>query len=221
MKSGIIQLPLKLLIVAVSFLIMSNSAAGAKPVLIDDFSDGIRSGWKVKKFEGFTTYEQATEDNIPCLKASAEGTASGMFYEIKYDPQQQPILTWKWKIDNIVENGNAHTKAGDDYAARIYVVFPSIFFWRTKALNYIWANQLPQGEAIPNSYTKNAMMIAVESGSANTGKWLKYRRNIYQDFQEYFGSTPPEVGAIAIMTDTDTTGDKVSACYGAIHIDSK
>ena len=193
----------------------------AQPLLIDDFNNGINPHWKAKEFAGITRYKPIIEDGVPCLKAFADGTASGMFYEINYNPEQQQILTWKWKIDNIVENGNVHTKAGDDYAARIYVVFPSVFFWKTRALNYIWANQLPKGKAIPSSYTSNSMMVSVESGPVNTGKWLEYRRNIYEDYKKYFGASPPKVGAIAIMTDTDTTGKKVSACYGAIRIDSK
>ena len=55
----------------------------------------------------------------------------------------------------------------------------------------------------------------------NTGKWLEYRRNIYEDYQKYFGSAPGKVGAIAVMTDTDTTGSKATACYGPIYIDSE
>jgi hypothetical protein len=221
MESRTTSQDLIFLAAAIIIAIPVASTAWAEPRLIDDFTNTIRPGWEEKNFKGATTYEPVVEDTIPCLKATAEGTASGLFYKIKYDPQQQPILTWKWKIDNIVENGDARTKVGDDYAARIYVVFPSIFFWQTKALNYVWANQLPKGEAIPNSYTANAMMVAVESGPANTGKWIEYRRNIYEDYKRYFGSAPGKVGAIAVMTDTDTTGSKASACYGPIYIDAE
>ena len=200
--------------------ILSGIEATAEPILIDDFTQGPRAAWKPKEFEGRTLYSPATEDNIPCLKASADGTASGLFYEIKYDPGRYPILTWKWKVDDIVDKGDATTKAGDDYAARIYVVFHSIFFWNTKALNYVWANRLPRGEAIANSFTSNAMMVAVESGRDNAGKWVEHRRNIHEDFIKYFGSPPSDVEAIAIMTDTDNTGSRASACYGPIYIDS-
>ena len=64
------------------------------------------------------------------------------------------------------------------------------------------------------------MMIAVESGRDNIGKWIKYRRNILDDFEKYFGSPPPNVKAIAIMTDTDNTGGRASACYGPIYLDT-
>ena len=188
--------------------------------LIDDFHDGAGPGWESKSFQGETRYFPAVVDNIPCLKAVADNSASGLFYKIEYDAAAEPILSWSWEVDNLVSKGDARTKAGDDYPARIYVVFPSLFFWRTKALNYVWANRLPVGQAIPNSFTANAMMVAVESGPAHLGQWRSYRRNIYEDFRRYFGYEPPEVGAIAIMTDTDNTGEKASACYGAIRVES-
>ncbi|MDF1577855.1 MAG: DUF3047 domain-containing protein [Desulfurivibrionaceae bacterium] len=208
-------------VTAIIAIMLGASWVHGEVLLIDDFKDGIRPGWQVKKFEGLTAYTSTVEEGIPCLKATAEGTASGLFYEIEYDPRQKPILTWKWKIDNIVKSGDARTKKGDDYAARIYVLFPSFFFWKTKAINYVWANRLPKGAAIASSYTANAMVVAVESGPAETGKWLEYRRDIYEDYRKYFHSTPGKVGAIAIMTDTDTTGEKASACYGPIGINSR
>ncbi len=41
------------------------------------------------------------------------------------------------------------TKGGNDYTARVYVVFPSVLFWKTRAVNYIWANRLPRGSFSP------------------------------------------------------------------------
>ncbi len=209
----------KSVITIVVLLLLPLSARGADR-LIDDFSHGLRPGWESKSFKGETRYFPTVEDHIPCLKAVADDSASGLFYKIEYDPAAEPILTWSWKVDNLVAGGDARTKAGDDYPARIYVVFPSFFFWRTRALNYIWANRLPLGAAVPNSFTSNDMMVAVESGPAHLGQWRTYRRNIYEDYRRYFGEDPPEVGAIAIMTDTDNTGGKASACYGAIRVES-
>jgi len=207
-------------LVAALLFFLSGGGAEAEPRLIDDFSQGLGPGWQSKEFAGMTSYRPTVVDNIPCLRAESIGTASGLFYKIEYNPRQYPVLTWKWQVDDIIEKGDASTKAGDDYAARIYVLFPSFFFWNTRSLNYVWANRLPKGEAIPSSFTSNSMMVAVESGRENVGKWTEHRRNIYEDFEKYFGSPPPNVKAIAIMTDTDNTGTKASACYGPIHIDS-
>ena len=186
--------------------------------ILDDYRNGIDPGWKPKTFVGQTHYSPEKKGRQNWIRATSTAAASGLFYKIDYAPKDRPILKWSWKIDHILKKGDARTKEGDDYPARIYVVFPSFFFWKTKALNYIWANRLPKGEALPNSHTGNAIMIAVESGTQKTGQWLNEERNIYQDYKLYFGEEPPNVGAIAIMTDTDNTGETASACYGPIII---
>jgi len=112
--------------------------------------------------------------------------------------------------------GDERTKGGDDYAARVYVVFPSTLFWRTRAVNYIWANRLPRGAFLPNAYTGNAVMVAVESGDGNAGRWIDEERDLAEDYRRAFGEDPPRIGAVAIMTDTDNTGEEAVAWYGAI-----
>lgn len=206
-----------LLIPALLFL---TTPAGAGSRLIDDFRTGPGPGWESKSFKGETRYFPGVADGIPCLRAESSASASGLFHKIEYQAATAPILAWSWQVDNIIAKGDARTKAGDDYPARIYVVFPSLLFWKTKALNYVWATNLPEGTAIPNSFTSNAMMVAVESGPAHIGQWRSYRRNVYQDFRKFFGSEPPPVGAIAIMTDTDNTGEHASACYGSIRVET-
>ena len=202
-------------------LIFMAATAGAATRTIDDFAAGIGPGWTAKVFNGRTSYTPVTEEGVPAVMARAKGTASGLFYKIKYDPLKTPWLIWDWKVDHVLSKGDARTKKGDDYAARVYVVFPSFFFWKTKAINYIWANRLPKGAAVPNRYTGNAMMVAVESGPVNTGRWITEKRNIAEDYRRLFKEDPPEVGAIAIMTDTDTTGEEALAWYGPIRISDK
>ena len=152
------------------------------------------------------------------MKATSTNSASGLFYNIDYEPKTYPFISWIWQIKNIIPKGDARTKEGDDYAARIYVVFPGYFFWQTKAINYIWANKLPQGEFIKNSHTGNAVMIAIQSGNDKAGQWLTETRNIVNDYKKAFGQDPPKVGSIAIMTDTDNTGESAQAWYGSIKI---
>ena len=36
---------------------------------------------------------------------------------------RSPILRFQWKVGNVVARSDPTTKAGDDYAARIYVTF--------------------------------------------------------------------------------------------------
>ena len=61
-------------------------------------------------------------------------------------------------------------------------------------------------------------MIAVETGSTRTGRWVVEKRNVLEDYRRVFGLDPPKAGAIAIMTDTDNTGEEAVAYYGPIRI---
>jgi hypothetical protein len=190
-------------------------------IIIDDFAHGIKAEWVPKSFKGLTEYVWTKENGKPFVRATSKNAASGLIYKIKYDPQQYPYITWNWKVDNVIASGDATQKTTDDYSARIYIAFPSLFFWNSKIINYIWANKLPQNQIISSSYTSNSMMVSVESGPANTGKWITETRNIYGDYIRFFGKKPPKVAAIAIMTDTDNTGESISAGYGPISICSR
>jgi len=204
--------------VCILVLIFSSVSVFAGEILIDDYVDGLSPKWVRKSFEGKTQYEVTREDNQLCIKATSSASASALYYKKKFDTKDFPVLTWRWKVDHVLSKGDALQKEGDDYAARVYVVFPSLAFWRTKALNYIWANKLPQGQAVPNPFTANAIMVAVESGPERTGQWVEETRNVFEDYRRYFGKEPPKAGAIAIMTDTDNTGENATAWYGPIRL---
>lgn len=178
-------------------------------------TEGLK-GWESKSFKGTTEYIIVQEDGKTVLKAHAKGSASGLSKKITFKPVIYRYLKWSWKISNTIAQGNEKSKQGDDYAARVYVVFPGRFFWQMRALNYIWANKLPKGEFVPNAFTSNAMLLAVQSGSAKAGQWITEKRDILADYRRLFGEDPPEAGAIAIMTDTDNTGSEATAWYGDI-----
>jgi len=209
-----------LLILLLIFLLLSGTGI-AETLLIDDFDQGLRAGWQEKSFSGHTRYRVVAEGGGQVLQADSRDAASGLVYEIKADPRQLPILSWRWKVAGTVPGGDERSKQGDDYAARIYVIFPHWFFPKTKTLNYIWANRLPQGEHIPNPFTGNAIMLAVESGPGQAGEWISERRNVFQDYRQVFGNDPPTIGAIAIMTDTDNTGSTATAWYDDIRLSSE
>jgi hypothetical protein len=204
-------------ILCLSVLAVAASSA-PDAIRIGSFADSGLAGWSAKIFKGKgeTEYRIVEDGGQKLLQASSQGTASGLVFEVEYDPQEYPILSWRWKVSNIIAKGDSRTKAGDDYAARIYVVFPHWLFLKTKTLNYIWANRLPRETVQANAYTSNAMMIAVESGGERVGDWLTERRDIVADYRRAFGEDPPKVGAIAIMTDTDDTGETATAWYGDI-----
>ena len=86
----------------------------------------------------------------------------------------------------------------------------------TRAINYLWESKAEIETIVPNPYTDLVMMIVVESGEANLGTWVEHERNIYEDYIEIYGEEPPGINSIAVMTDTDDTGESAVAYYGDI-----
>jgi len=189
-----------------------------------------------KKIEKHTRYERISDEGVVVIKAVSDAAASGLIRKIEIDPVAYPIVEWRWKVVNIIEKGDVTKKKGDDYPARIYITFaydPSklSFMDRVKykaarlmfgeypptgAINYIWGNHTPIDTIIPNPYTDRAMMIAVESGAEKTNRWVTHKRNLLEDYRKAFHTEPPLISGVAIMTDTDNTGESATAFYGDI-----
>lgn len=208
-------------VVLAAVLGSAASHAAGPSILIDDFEHGLRKGWEVKRFKGETVYAVVPDASGHVLRAESRAAASGLVFKVDYDAREYPILTWRWKVENVIRAGDETRKSGDDYAARVYVIFPHWFSPRTRSLNYIWANRLPKGKHVPNPFFSNAIMIAAESGSEFVGVWRTERRNVLQDFREVFGEDPPRVGAVALMTDTDNTGESAVAYYDDIRVEGE
>lgn len=197
------------------------TALGGQEIKLGDFSAGDIEGWEEKSFLGHTKYELVENAGRKVLKATSQGAASGLFKEVEIDLKKYPILRWSWKVEGVIAGGDALTKSGDDYPARVYMVFPAFFFWNTQGINYIWANKLPQNKAVPNAFADQVIMLAVESGPQKADQWLSEERNVYEDYKRLFGEEPPPLGAVAIMTDTDQTGGQAVAYYGDITLSAK
>lgn len=204
-----------------ALLMAAAGAAGpalAAEIKVGDFSAGDLAGWEEKVFQGRTQYALVQDQGRRVLRAEAVASASALVKTLRLNPRQYRLLRWSWKIEGTLAQGDERTKAGDDYAARVYVVFPSPFFWRVRAINYIWANRLPRGEHLPNAFSANAMMLAVRSGPEQAGQWLSEERDVVEDYRRLFGGQPPEMGAVAVMTDSDNTGGRAVAYYGDISL---
>lgn len=200
-------------------LLTITVSIGAATTRIDiaRFSLGEMQGWEPKVFKGETDYTFLAEPDKKVLQAKSHNSASGLFREVAIDLNKTPYLNWSWKTAQVFDGINEQTKEGDDYPARVYVVFSGgLFFWNTKAINYVWSSNQPVGTTWPNAYTANARMIAVESGSGHVGKWILEKRNVRNDFRDLFNEDPGLIDAVAIMTDTDNSGLRATAWYGDI-----
>jgi hypothetical protein len=172
------------------------------------------NGWEEKSFEGNTQYSVEKEDSNFVLHAIADSAASGLHKKIKIDVKEWQHLSWRWKVIQLPEKGDVHFKETDDYGARVYVVFPKLLKWNTRTISYIWAKKLAKEKKHPNPWLpKHVIMVAVESGPDSLDRWIREKRNVYEDYKNIFKEEPPKAGAIAIMSDSDNTGGKAEAFY--------
>ena len=213
-------------------------------IKVGDFSSNENSrhppaGWQEHNFNEIpehTRYKSVKEGDRVVIMAQSRSSASGLIRRIEIDPLEYPILEWHWKVGGVLKKGDARLKTGDDYAARVYIFFaydPSLLslverikyktikllygeYPPSAVLNYIWANKVPIHTFIPSPYTKRSMMVAVQSGEGQAGQWKREKRNLLMDFREAFKAEPPLITGVAIMTDSDNTGESATAWYGDI-----
>jgi len=212
-----------LLAALLAVLLISSCSANSSEnnLYLGDFSQGNLDDWSVKEFSGNTEYSivnDSADGKGLILKASSDNAASGLFIEKRIDLQKTPYIHWSWRTDKLYSNLDESKKQGDDYVARIYIVIDGgVFFWNTRALNYVWSSSFKSGQAWPNPFTGNATMFAVESGEKNLGQWLQYSRNVYQDLKTLVGKEVRYIDAVAVMTDSDNAGQQATTYYGDIY----
>jgi hypothetical protein len=188
-------------------------------LIIGEFSKANLTDWQEKKFDGNTDYKIVSDVNSTnVLMAISNNSASGLFKEQRIDLQKTPYLNWSWKTDKLYSGLDEKQKEGDDFVARIYIVIDGgVFIWNTKALNYVWSSSSSVNSFWPNPYVANATMFAVESGEANLGQWLSYKRHVGDDLKTVLGKEVRYIDAIAVMTDSDSSGQRAVTYYGDIY----
>jgi hypothetical protein len=170
-------------------------------------------------------FTRAGEGPTSQLRAEAmPGVAGTLSYTFPM-PMRLAQLGWSWRVEHAMLQADPTTRAGDDYAARVYVAFAvplaSLSFADrarirvaralfgeaipTAALCYVWDPRRPVGTIAPSPYTDRVRVVVVSSGPGLAGTWQSIRRDVAVDFRAAFGFEAPAVTAIAVGLDTDQT----------------
>lgn len=211
------------LVSAAALSLVCALAASAERVDIGVFAPGALSDWQPKSFQGETEYRLTGSGDVRALSATCDGTGSALARRLPVDLKATPILHWQWRVDGVHEGLNEQDKAGDDFAARVYVIHDGgVLKWRSRAINYVWAGNTERGRHWPNPFTDKAMMIAVETGApADIDAWVDESRDVRADFKRFYNLDLDTLDAVAIMTDCDNAGGSASAAYRRIHFAPK
>ncbi len=182
--------------------------------------------WEEKVFKGKVVYRIEKEQPLSYVRATSDKTASALYYKIKLDAKKNnPVISWKWNVDKFPLKKTAESlevENEDDFAARVYVIFPAAFFTNSKVLEYIWSETLPIGTIGTSPYSKNIKLIVARSGPNKDKMWFLEDRDIIADYLKAFGRSPEyDIGAVAFMTNTEHTGTSADAMYDEIKLGYK
>ncbi len=186
--------------------------------------------WKTMEFpkvNKHSKYSMERQGDESYLKAESKASSSAIVFTKSFNVFDYPRVKWRWKISNVYTKGNAEEKAGDDYPIRVFIMFKydpdkASFLGRIRhglgksifgveppysSLNYIWASRKQNPDIITNPYSSDTKMIILQAGSEKAGQWVEEDVNIVRDYKRAFGEEPPVTASIAIMNDSDNTGE--------------
>ena len=184
-----------------------------------------------------TAYSMARRDGRTALLAVADSAASGLSCAVDIDPQRTPWLRWEWRVDTVHAKATVADDVLEDTPARLVVAFAGdmsrlslrdrIFFEQVElftgnvlpfaTLTYVWDGQLPVGTMLSYARSDRIRYDVVESGTARAGQWLRYERNVLDDYRRVFGAAPAgHISSVGVLTDSDDLKNHVEAWYGDI-----
>lgn len=218
---GILKRSCKILLVCVGLVFFSNAALAEMSLVLLGNHDQALADWETHSFEGQTKYRLESPDSsgFYFVQATSKASASGLIRELEVDLHETPVLQWRWRVDQALGALPETTKAGDDYAARLYVIVSGGWlFWRTKALNFVWSGRKAKGQQWPNAFAPdNALMHALRGSDDPEGQWFQERVNVRELLSGWFGEDVRYIHAVALMTDTDNSGGTARASYADIY----
>lgn len=154
-------------------------------------------------------------------------------------PAAGTSLVWRWRLEQPLAQADLRTRAGDDAALKVCVLFNQdlahlsfaernlLRLARTvtgealpsATLCYVWDPQLPAGTVLANAYTRRMRWMVVDGSASPLGQWRSHQRVVADDFQRAFpgeSATTPPMTAILVGADADNTGGRSLAYIGDI-----
>jgi len=193
------------------------------------------------KIPRHSNYSIVELDGKNVLKAHSNNSASALVHKERFNVFENPVLRFRWRVENVFVKGDARKRSGDDYPARVYVLFEydssdvglgtRLQYSAARLLygeypphstiNYIWESRETDDSILTSAYTSRARLFILRSGNELTGYWLNEERNILEDYRKAFGEDPPKIATLAIMSDADNTEEEAISYFDFITVSSE
>ncbi|MEM7409063.1 MAG: DUF3047 domain-containing protein [Myxococcota bacterium] len=179
------------------------------------------AAWEPVEFPGVdhTEYRPAENGGV---EAIARCSASGRAVRLEgLDLAETPVLRWRWWVTELAPVPAERTKAGDDFAGRVTVMFPfesgrASLLDRVRhefaerlmgsevpgtAIHFVWTHEIPAGTVWTSPRATEVKMWALAQGPAPG--WQEASIDVGAAYRQAFGRSGPTPVAVALMTDSD------------------
>jgi hypothetical protein len=206
-------------------------AEGTLPTPLAGAGDVPPSPWQVKGLPGqrkpLTQFSVVVLDGRRVLRIEADRSYGNLVHPLQIQAASVR-LAWQWRVDQPLTAADLRSKAGDDAAAKVCVLFDlpldTVPFGERQLLRlarlraggplpaatvcYVWDTHLSADTALDNAYTRRVRFIVLQGAGAPLGQWRQEKRDVVADFARLFGTESPQlppIVAIAVGADSDNT----------------
>ena len=203
----------------------------AQDVVVEDWHEhtagatGVPAGWR--KYEtprGHPAYDFQIGETRgrKALTLRSAGDHSTIAKEVTVDLRATPKLTWSWCVTTLPRGADLRQKATSDATGHIFVVWPRFpELLRSRLIGYVWDQTVAPGTIVKSRKTGTVSFVVVRSGERGLGEWMTETRDVVADYRTIFGEAPESPRAVALSIDTNDTGARAEASFGAIAFTSR
>lgn len=178
-----------------------------------------------------TRLEVRAIEGRPAWRVQAEGSYGNLVHALQGAGSQARELAWRWQLERAIERADLKTKAGDDAALKVCVLFDlpteRVPFVERHMLRlaratsgqalpaatlcYVWAPLASGGSVLPNAHTRRMRWMVLRGAESPLGVWHTEQRDLQADFLRAFGEetpTVPPLMAVLVGADADNTGGR-------------
>jgi len=202
------------------------------------------AGWKFTNLpnKAATKFSVVDLNGARVLKVEAEDSYGNLVHGLHLQPGEHSKVTWKWRVDKLIDNADLKVRSGEDSPAKLCVFFAfdaaklplgeraRLTLAKsatgedvpTQTLCYVWDNKLAVDTTQASVFTKRIRFLVLQSGSSRLGQWVSERRDLGVDYQRMFGDESegkfPEIVGVAVSADADNTHGHSLAYFGDVSL---
>lgn len=179
----------------------ANQAALAEigeAVVLEDFSalgeNGLPTGWKANKPNPIPAevYQIVKTEKAPYLHAT--GRPNRIFKKMKWNPNEYPFITWKWRMIEVPDDPEK------ERSATLYVSLGTDVLGIPKITKYAWSSNKAVGTESSGGIFRPTTIV-LQSGQGEKGEWVTQTLNVLEDYRRLHDEDPPtEAYGIGILT---------------------